>query len=1668
MSDDVPAEMSELREGAAAEEQAADQPEVELLGAAEGEAPMASDMAWIESPDADSDVVDRLLGARGVPSFFPPPTDDDIDSLLSALRPEAEAAEEASDLLVAQAAAESEPPPQSPLEREVVAAAEAKAETEAVSASRQPQAPSEPPAGRAHTPLPPPAVDSDPGATAARARIPRRRTVVRAMQAPEVLGERLSLMEHIAARVDGPARGRLLCGAAEVALRIGERAKARRLYDRALEYGSGDPLPLRELRKLAIAEGDRARAVELVEAELELVLEPAERAYTEALLFELLASSGEGSARLSQLLTSMDDALPEDLLPAALRAGLEAADGLARVAGLWPSKGARARLRGAAAHGLLGAGRVDEARELLDAAERDEGRELLVALLRVRLTASEPSAGAESLAQLCDATPAGSAVADALQRRRARLLAQAGEREAALEALAGTTSAPSETLRLRLSRALERDDEVVVVLSALAGTSAGSRRALWLLDLAQWHARAGRSEPAWQAVADAAVAAPELPYQALVRERLVRLVGQPNFDGSSPAATGDDERTAAAARQAVARPGDSGQAQSELALLEGVEDPRVASLRLDVAIEAGRLPLALEALDRAAQAAGPDRDIGLSLARAELGAGAVDARDDGTALSTMARIASLHLESNDPAGAGLLWLELSRRAEGDFAAYAASTAGDLLSAADRSREAYELALAASPGHLSAAFSLEALLARGADASASRRLQWALGRGAGSDVGERAARSIRAARLAAASSPHDAETFIKDAIELLPHDAVLQAERLRRSAEADGAVPVLELSPYRGRSLGLLGTLRAAMEAEASGDVMRASALYRELLDAPGALAAHADMALERTLEETGNSALLSAADEGRLARAQDLRLKSEMLEERAFTQVASGNLSAAIESFRRLLEIEPASLTALRAVERLAMGRGDRYGLVTCARALGPLVHDSRQRAAYARIAYREGASITDDEGLEDDLWWQSRREAAAVDAGDIAVALEAAMAQAEHFVHPFDATAFLLRSADWVEAQDSTRALSLLRDGAARSPRHPLIHERLGRLCVLAGEYEEAARAYEAAARVAPSDERAQRMYYRSAVLWQDQLGDVARARHVLELACELNPTYRDVFPRLAGLLREAGEERALLELIALRLRHGVDNVEAAELQAERFALLRSMGEADAARRALGKARHLAPQNASVLRSLADIELAEERWASAADALIELARTSQQPSMLHQALSQLGEIYQRHMPDLRRAEIAYSRAVGIRPDDREGIERLVSVYADLGNRDRALRASRRLVELARTEDELDLATVGLATMLMRFGEQRRADTLLDMRRKSRPASVPLIEATAEMYESQLDHPALAVHLDRSIRALGAALAEAPDDVQRWHALIDLLQHREREDAAQVALALARDLGVELKAQALQPARLALGGKAFADSSMRRMWPPALSSSARTLSRWLGERVDRLLPESQQRVALDSDSGLVRTALARSQAWLGGETPRLVGIAGFDCVPLSERPLTLGVGVELCTICDADELAFLMSRALCAARAGLLALARSTPDQIEALCGAASALANPTLGLKDEHREAAARIEALPAGQRRSLETFVFETVTGAELAPGALSALALEAGARLALVAAGSCAVGCRALHASAIHARVVGDGATAVVAAVDRRGPARELLRFALGDVYFEVIGA
>lgn len=944
--------------------------------------------------------------------------------------------------------------------------------------------------------------------------------------------------------------------------------------------------------------------------------------------------------------------------------------------------------------------------------------------------------------------------------------------------------------------------------------------------------------------------------------------------------------------------------------------------------------------------------------------------------------------------------------------------------------------------------------------------------------ERAHDLVREALLVADSDMELAAHHLEEATNARPGDIGL-AELHDRLAPG----PRAEKGAWRERAAStavgdakLRFLLEATLEYERAGDAEAAARAALEAAETSGSEFARATV--ERVACMGPQAGRLAEELLGRARNEQDPIAQRELYERLSKIDAARGDHSSALLWQSAVLERTPNYLPALRRLEHEYIGAGRDEELDPIAAALTPLL-ERNEATAHAMLASRLRTRSGDWRSARElvetaarhqspSLWALREQATHALAAGDDDALFEAERKLCDLSTRAIDAATLALRAAEAaarLSRLDDARAL--LERAVEMVPEHLVALTTQVEVLEACGNFTGAAQSLEVLADASAVDAHRLGAWYHAALLWLDKVGDQERAVTALEQAAEIDPKSEDVFNRLQALYVERGERAKLAKVLERRLAQTTDPEERVALEVTRGRALAEVGEREAAKQALASALDESPEHTGALAAFAELCASEKDWPNAEQAWIRLARHLAEPERQADVYRKLGTLYDTELPNPERAELAYREVLKRVPQDVEAVERLIRVYARLGNPSRSVELATELVNNAKTLEEKRDRTLALADVFEQVvGDHRKAEATLDRARKAWGHDGKVLRALAEFYRRNGEDRAEHVLLDRAAADARRALGTGRFETSFFEVLGTVAELRGDADAAQVAQAALLALeGNE------QPVRAA--GPAGADVRFDDLLAPdMLGLPLRSLLKKTGDAFDAAYP-------LDLRA-LRATPLPAEAATFGQHVQQVAqafGITNLDvfvsqsvggaCVPVSTSPPQLLFGQDLLDSTDEAARYFLMVRTLKILQGRAATLSRTAPIELWPLTAAYLSIFAPNWHPQgvDFKRMTEAR-QRLQAAMPRRLDTDVpvlaLEVIGSIGNRASQLGTAINEWGNRTALLATGNPAAALRAI-AFASGQTIPEDRAERLKWVV-RHAEARDLMVFSVSEQHAE----
>ena len=1515
---------------------------------------------------------------------------------------------------------------------------------------------------------------------------------------------RIELLKGLAEKKSGRAQGLLLTSAAELCEELQDSDHARQLYTRAHDAAPRLLAPVRALARLAFDARDFDTHVEWLSREASACDSHKGRAAALAAIARVRWLVQRDLPSALRAATEASRLCPEDIGYRVLEARLGLATRPAHagrklsalaeltdddaMAGAWLTFAARAR---------EGEGEPAVARQLYQSASERAPRSVdaRLGLARVARAQGDAPGAAQALISALPALGVG-VLADTMRRHAAVLLASSSENRKQALSLLDEASDPT-SLRTAFTLANGAGDEAAEERATLVWMthSEGQERALSLVTHAMQLSRASKGAGASDALEEALGIDRSLTLAKVLWDSLARDSGDLQGYLKRAGEMGGTSLLRGAAKVAF----DHASIQAERELLSRPASEREASslsvLRLDAQSEARDVE-GVRAHFKQQVTGASDPDVSTLLTWADFSRRHAD---EAEALRSLRRAADLYPDNMlatrafaratpDPDEIAHALLSESASARGPRAAFLGVTAGFLTRNRASRLAAFERAYEACPGHPASIFALQDE-ARKQNELARLAALHARESTRAKDPIEAVSHLLRAALVRAHDDDDAAAAQLARAHDLDPSDPVLRELVIRLGdaipeslrAEAMQRIAERATAPFdRPAALAAAGSFEDASQPE------RALALYESVLRAHPEDRV-AEMGRERVARAAGKTRELldikrravheATTDDGRIRALEDL-LHAD----------ADAPAEEALDRARALLVLSPDHQLALRRTERHAMERGDLAGLYEAELRLltssaGPKDRLSRLRALTLLASLRQRDRARAD-GLDRVLvdaadsafggpWLARQLMGAGIALAEPPVVLKALDLFASETDDPVELASLAVRRSLLELSDPPADRESMLKTQLAAYADHPTGAEALAELAVQRGDFKEAALQFTQAALRAKHRTRIARLWSRAGKLYQEQLSDLAHAKEAYRNAVEADVTFEDTEQRLNGLLSEHSDLAGLIALTAARLSAGVSADVAGKLRNQLAALYEKSGDLKLAVQTLRDSHNQSPDDLPTLRELARLLALDKDHRERAQVLLRIARLSREPVELRDVFMQLGDIYDHELPDAKRAEAAYQRALKLGPRHIPALERLAALYTREGQPQDAEATIERIVQLSDSEARRLEASFELARLKESRGDTRGAEETLESLRRDAAVQPEVLRALVEFYRRQGALSALAMHLNRATNDLREVVAQDIDHATAWITLVEMLEGKHRVDAARVAAATALACGVkhERLSKLLGDERDVPGvhGAGFSELLDDLVFSEDVPASTRIMFRYGAEALNKAVSFDLRAVGgekLDRKHPL-RAAVQEVGKWAGLHEVEVFTSAHLPLafVPVSDSPPQLLIGKTLLETLTRPEQLFLTARALKIARACMSMTCRVRPDEMGLLIHGLIRSQMPgyvPAGVELPAVEEMGRRVAKHLNRRTLPELLphLMELMGAPGFDPSQVYAVASTAGNRAALLVTGSVSAALSALTKLAgLPARTHFDNA--MLAQVDE---ARDLLSFAVSDAHFE----
>ncbi len=429
----------------------------------------------------------------------------------------------------------------------------------------------------------------------------------------------------------------------------------------------------------------------------------------------------------------------------------------------------------------------------------------------------------------------------------------------------------------------------------------------------------------------------------------------------------------------------------------------------------------------------------------------------------------------------------------------------------------------------------------------------------------------------------------------------------------------------------------------------------------------------------------------------------------------------AVGCYERALEIVPAHLEALLAVEQLYRRLARTDALAKTYGALARVLGDPGARVAalreLARIVEKDPARAGEQRTVHEAILQLAPDDPAALEALErLALAKDdrALLAKVDQrlALRAGDAkiaSAYQTRLAESLEVAGDPAALDAYRGALTSDPENVAAAKGLSRVAKRRGEPSVVVDAARREANVTPDPQRAARLWVEAARVLRADIGDAKGALGDYERALELWPDDADAAAGVVELLLEAKQAARAADRLARAAASAKRPERVAALWMEVARLQSELSNnVPGAITSLGRVLKESPNHVPALRELAALHGRQGRWAEAAELLAKVIQLAPSREVLERAHLSLAEIWDEKLDDPSRALVSLQAVLSLEENHPEALARLARLSARTGDPDKAMQTLRRLADRSQGADKA-AALVELSRLAQQQGDEEAA-----------------------------------------------------------------------------------------------------------------------------------------------------------------------------------------------------------------------------------------------------------------------------------------------------------------------------------------------------------------------
>lgn len=385
----------------------------------------------------------------------------------------------------------------------------------------------------------------------------------------------------------------------------------------------------------------------------------------------------------------------------------------------------------------------------------------------------------------------------------------------------------------------------------------------------------------------------------------------------------------------------------------------------------------------------------------------------------------------------------------------------------------------------------------------------------------------------------------------------------------------------------------------------------------------------------------------------------------------------------------------------------------------------------------------------------------------------------------------------------------------------------------------------------------------YTAIEIIKDILKDEERLIEAYKEILNVDPSQSEAFEKLKLLLIEKEKWKELIEVVEMMINSTTNEEDLVPLYLLQADCYKKIEDTEKAVTCYNKILEINPEHEDALLNLAKIKYQFKEWEEALMYYIRFARVSKDRDQIKETFLKLGEIYNKHLPDVKRAIMSYEKVIEIDEQSQEALENLALLHYRENDWEKAAYYTTKLYQLVKGDIPKEKELLIRLSNIYEYGfnDYRNAEKFLKLANKLDPLNINIIGELAQFYSRRDAKQDLIIHLDMSAVKFREEIDKNPLNFDALHALFNIFTWRGNIDAAGCVVGVLNIFGeankVELALLKKEHSDTWALGPTIADRSIEEFLSPAgLTKGIRDIFEYFGRNLESIFPINEKEIGL--------------------------------------------------------------------------------------------------------------------------------------------------------------------------------------------------------------------